>query len=170
VHLTDREIWALVHGMLIGGPFLLAFTGGLVALYGLRSEYLTAEGIRARVAQLRLGASAMAVMAWAIVLTGTWVLLPWYREDTPDSPRSILLSDPGTRQWHEFADVWKTHVAFLSPILATAAAALVVHYGRALARDRTARNLVLALFLGAFAVSSLAALIGSLVTRAAPIR
>jgi hypothetical protein len=110
------------------------------------------------------------VMAWAIVLIGTWVLLPWYREDTPESPRSILLSDPGTRQWHEFADVWKTHVAYMAPILATAAAALVVYYGRSLARDRTARNLVLMLMLGAFAVASLAALIGSLVTRAAPIR
>jgi hypothetical protein len=170
MHLSDRELWALVHGMVIGGPFLLAFTGGLVALFGLRSEYLTAEGIRDRVLQLRIGASVMAMMAWAIVLIGTWVLLPWYREDTPDSPRSILLADPDTRQWHEFADVWKTHVAFLSPILATAAAALVVYYGRALARDRTIRNLVLALFLAAFAVSSLAALIGSLVTRAAPIR
>ena len=170
MRLSDREVWALVHGMVIGGPFLLAFTGGLVALFGLRSEYLTPEGIRDRVLQLRIGASVMAVMAWAIVLIGTWVLLPWYREDTPDSPRSVLLSDPDTRQWHEFADVWKTHVAFLSPILATAAAALVVYYGRARARDRNVRNLVLALFLGAFAVSSLAALIGSLVTRAAPIR
>ena len=170
MRLSDREVWALVHGMVIGGPFLLAFAGGLVALFGLRSEYLTPEGIRDRVLQLRIGASVMAVMAWAIVLIGTWILLPWYREDTPGSPRSVLLSDPATRQWHEFADVWKTHVAFLSPILATAAAALVVYYGRALARDRTVRNLVLALFLGAFAVSSLAALIGSLVTRAAPIR
>jgi hypothetical protein len=24
MHLTTREIWALVHGLLIGGPFLLA--------------------------------------------------------------------------------------------------------------------------------------------------
>jgi hypothetical protein len=98
------------------------------------------------------------------------VLLPWYRQDTRDSPRSILLSDPSTRQWHEFADVWKTHVAFMAPILATAAAALVVHYGRTLAHDRVARNIVLALFLGAFAVASVSALLGSLVSRAAPIR
>ena len=76
----------------------------------------------------------------------------------------------GTRQWHEFADVWKTHVAFMAPMLATAAATLVAYYGRTLARDRTVRNLALALFVGAFAVTSLAALIGSLVTRAAPIR
>jgi hypothetical protein len=170
MHLTYHEIWALAHGMLIGGPFLLAFTGGLVALAGLRSDHLTAEGISASVKRLRLGTCAMAVMAWTIVLTGTWVLLPWYREDTPDSPRSILLSSPDTRDWHEFADVWKTHVAFMAPIFATTAAALVVYYGPRLARDRTLRNLVLTLFLGAFAVASLAALIGSLVTRAAPLR
>lgn len=170
MHLTNRELWALAHGLLIGGPYLLAFTGALVSLNGLRSEYLTAEGIRDRVAQLRVGSGVMAVMSWAIVLTGTWVLLPWYREDSPDSPQSILLSDPSTRQWHEFADVWKTHVAFMAPVLATAAAALVFYYGRALARDRAVRNLVLALFLGAFAVSSLAALLGSLVARVAPLR
>jgi hypothetical protein len=170
MHLTYREIWALAHGMLIGGPFLLAFTGGLVALAGLRSEYLTPDGVQTIVRRLRLGTVGMAVMAWTIVLTGTWVLLPWYREDSPDSPRSILLSSPSTRQWHELADVWNTHVAFMAPILATTAAALVVYYGPALARDRTIRNLVLALFLGAFAVASLAALLGSLITRAAPLR
>jgi hypothetical protein len=168
--LTTREIWALAHGLAIGGPFLLAFTAVLVSLHGLRSELLTADGVRERVAQLRLAGGVMALMSWTIVAIGTWVLLPWYSEDSPDSPKSTLLSDPGTRQWHEFADVWKTHVAFMAPILATSAAALVFYYGRALARDRTVRNLVLALILGAFAVSSLAALIGSLVTRAAPIR
>ena len=170
MELTNREIWALVHGLVIGGPLLLAFAAVLVSLYGLRSELLTAEGVRERVVQLRLGAGVMALMTWTIVLIGTWVLLPWYREDSPDSPRSILVADPGTRQWHEFADVWKTHVAFMAPILATAAAMLVAYYGRTLARDRTVRNLALALFVGAFAVTSLAALIGSLVTRVAPIR
>jgi hypothetical protein len=170
VHLTNREMVALVHGLLIGGPFLLAFAGGLVALSGLRAEYLTAEGVRDRVRQLRVGTTAMAAMGWAIVFTGTWVLLPWYREDSPESPKSVLLSDSSTRQWHEFADVWKTHVAFMAPILATTAAALVLYYGKALARDRALRNLVLGLFLGAFAIASVAALLGSLIARAAPLR
>ena len=58
----------------------------------------------------------------------------------------------------------------MAPVFATAAAALVVYYGPALTRDRTARNVVLGLFLAAFAVACLAALVGSLVTRAAPIR
>jgi hypothetical protein len=170
MELTYREIWALVHGLLIGGPFLLAFAGGVVALAGLRADHLTAEGIQDRVRQLRIGTLVLAGMAWTIVLIGIWVLLPWYSEDAPDSPRSLLLADASTRQWHEFADVWKTHVALMSPILATAAAALVVQYGPGLARDRTTRNIVLALFLAAFAVATLAALIGSLVTRAAPLR
>ena len=170
MELTHREIWALVHGLVIGGPFLLGFTGALVALTGLRADYLTPSGIQDRVKQLRLGTCVMAAMAWTIVLIGTWVLLPWYSENTPQSPRSILLADPGTRQWHEFADVWKTHVAFMAPILATAAAVLVVYYGSTIARDRTVRNVVLGLLLAAFAVASLAALLGSLVTRAAPLR
>jgi hypothetical protein len=168
--LSYREIWALIHGLLIGGPLLLGFAGALVALAGLRADYLTADGIHDRVKQLQIGSCVMAGMAWSIVLIGTWVLLPWYGEETPESPRSRLLADPSTRQWHEFADVWKTHVAFMAPILATAAAALVVYYGPGLAQDRTVRNLVLALLLAAFVVASLAALLGSLVTRAAPLR
>lgn len=170
MHLTTREVWALAHGMLIGGPLLLGFAGGLVALNALRADHLTPAGIREQVARLRIGTAVVAAMAWLIVLVGVWVLLPWYREDSPTSPRSVLLSDPSTRQWHEFADVWKTHVAFMAPILATAASALVFHYGATLARRRSLRNLVLALFLGAFAVAGLAALLGSLVTRAAPLR
>jgi hypothetical protein len=83
---------------------LLAFAGALVALAGLRSAYLTADGVDGRVKQLRIGTCVMAAMAWAIVLIGVWMLLPWYGEDTPGSPRSRLLADPSTRQWHEFAD------------------------------------------------------------------
>jgi hypothetical protein len=67
MQLTNREIWALAHGLVIGGPFLLAFTGALVALTGLRSDYMTAEGVRNQVARLRIGACLMAVMSWAIV-------------------------------------------------------------------------------------------------------
>ncbi len=168
--LTHREIWALVHGLLIGGPFLLAFAGALVARRGTSRRLPDCTGDSDHVKHLRIGVGVMAGMAWVIVLIGLWILLPWYAEDTPDSPRSRLLADPSTKQWHEFADVWKTHVAFMAPILATAAAALVVYYGPGLARDRTVRNVVLGLVLAAFSVASVAALVGALVTRAAPLR
>jgi hypothetical protein len=169
MRITGHEAFAMVHGMLLGGGFLLAFSGGLLALHGLRVELLTPEGVGDRVRQLKLGTGVMALMAWLTVLTGTWIILPWYRASTPDSPKSLLLADPDTARWHTFADVWKTHIAWTAPLLATAAAALVAYYGAALARDRTARNIVLVLFLAAFGVSALAGLIGSLVTKAAPV-
>jgi hypothetical protein len=167
MRVSNHEAWALVHGMGIGGLFLLGFTGGLVALWSLRSELLTTAGVANRVRQLRIGTGVMAAMAWATVLTGAWIILPWYRAD--GGPKSKLMADPSMSAWHTFADVWKTHIAWTAPLLATAAAALVVYYGAALARDRTARTIVLTLFLAAFAVSALAGLIGSLVTKAAPV-
>jgi hypothetical protein len=167
MRLTSHEVWALVHGMLLGGTFLLSFAAGLYALVTLRAEALTPEGVRERVRQLKIGTGAMALMAWTTVITGTWVILPWYRAE--GGPKSTLLSDPETKLWHEFADVWKTHVAWTAPLLATAAAVLVAYYGQAIARDSRVRRTVLVLFVAAFSVTSLAALIGSLVTRAAPI-
>jgi hypothetical protein len=55
MHLTNREWWTLIHGMILGTLFLLAFSGGLAGLYSLRSEYLTPEGIKERVWRLRCG-------------------------------------------------------------------------------------------------------------------
>ena len=45
----------------------------------------------------------MAVAAWGTVLTDTWVVYPWYRAKIPTSPKSILLSNESTAQWHVFS-------------------------------------------------------------------
>ena len=107
--LSNREFWALVHGLFLGGAFLLAFTGGLAGFFSLRPELLTPEGVRERVRRLELGTIVMAVLTWLTVIIGTWVVYPWYREDTPDSPRTLLLDNPDTADWHEFAMEWKEH-------------------------------------------------------------
>src|SRR4029453_4181111 len=39
MELTNREFWGLVHGMVLGAFFLLAFAGGLAELYGLRARW-----------------------------------------------------------------------------------------------------------------------------------
>jgi hypothetical protein len=155
--------------MVLGAGFLLAFTGGLAGLWSLRTEYVTAAGLTERIRRLKIGTTAMALAAWATVLTGTWIVYPWYREATPESPRSILLADPDRAEWHTFGMEWKEHVAWISPLLATAAAFLVVYYGKRLAADRTLRNLVIVLFVSAFAVAAIAGLLGALITKAAPV-
>src|SRR6266498_113765 len=78
MHLTGREWWGLIHGMGFGAVFLLAFAGGLAGLYSLRAGLVTPQGVVERMRRLKIGVVAMAVAAWGTVLTGTWVVYPWY--------------------------------------------------------------------------------------------
>jgi hypothetical protein len=167
--LSSREFWALVHGILLGGAFLVAFTGGLAGFYSLRPELVTAAGITERIRRLSLGTTAMAVLTWLTVIVGTWVVYPWYREDIPDSPRSKLLANPDTKDWHEFAMEWKEHVAWIAPMLATAAAFLVLYYRAELVRNPLARRIAMGLFVLAFLVAVVAGVLGALITKKAPV-
>jgi hypothetical protein len=168
--LTNRETWTLIHGMVIGSAFLLAFAGGLAGLWSLRSELVTTTGITERIRRLTIGTSSMAILAWATVLTGTWVVYPWYRSKDPDSAKSQLLANPDTADWHEFGMEWKEHIAWIAPMLATAAAFLVLYYRSDLARNRTARRIVIVLFVSAFLTAAIAGMFGALITKAAPVR
>ena len=170
MHLTNRETWTLIHGMILGTLFLLAFAGGLAGLYSLRPELVTAEGIRERVRRLIFGTSAMAILAWATVITGTWIVYPWYREKTPTSAKEILLANPDTANWHDFGMEWKEHIAWFAPILATVAAYLVIYYRGDLARSNKLRMLVIVIFTLAFATAAVAGLFGALITKAAPVQ
>ena len=190
MELTNREFWTFIHGMVLGSLFLLAFAGGLAGLYSLRHEWATSEGIRERMTRLRYGIGLMALVAWGTVLTGTWVVYPWYRENLSEvgedryagcaglqvpnedcSPRDFLLSQVSgdTESWHKFWFEWKEHIAWIAPMLATAAAFMVFYYGRSLAQNTFVRRLVIWLFIGAFATAGIAGLVGALVTKTAPI-
>jgi hypothetical protein len=169
VDLSSREFWALVHGLFLGGAYLLAFSGGLSGFYSLRPDLLSEAAITQGVRRLRVGTVAMAVLTWLTVIVGTWIVYPWYRAKTPDSPRSHLLASPNTKGWHEFAMEWKEHVGWLSPMLATAAAFIVVYYGVDLTRNPLARRIATGLFIGAFAIAVVAGLLGALITKKAPI-
>jgi hypothetical protein len=167
--MTDREIWTLIHGMVFGAIFLLAFAGGLEALYGLRPRESSASAIVDRVRRLRIGTVAMAAAAWGTVITGTWVVYPWYRDPSPESAKSKLVGDPNLADWHDFGMEWKEHVAWLSPVLATAVAFIVLYYGVNLARHDRVRRTTLILFVLAFVLAAVAGLFGALITKAAPV-
>jgi hypothetical protein len=166
--LTERELWTVVHGMVLGALFLLAFAGGFAGLYSFRPEWATAGGIRERLPRLEVGTSLMAAVAWATVITGTWVVYPWYRAAVPDSPRSKLLANPSTALWHTFGMEWKEHVAWLSPILATAVAYVVIYYGPRLAREPAVRKALMWLFFVSFAAAGVAGMFGAFLNKIAP--
>ena len=170
MELTNRETWTLVHGMIFGSLFLLAFAGGLAGLWSLRPQLVTTVGITERVRRLTIGTTSMALLAWATVLTGTWVVYPWYRAKDPTSAKSQLLANPSTADWHNFGMEWKEHIAWLAPILATVAAFMVIYYRGGLARNKTARTITIVLFVAAFATAAIAGLFGALITKAAPVQ
>jgi len=175
MELTAREIWAVIHGMMWGSLFMLAYAGGLAELINLSSECATEAGIAKRVRRLIAGTWVMAVVAWLTVITGTWIVYPWYRcppvAGTDLSPycRALLLSKPSTAAWHQFGMEWKEHVAWLAPILATAVAYMVTRYGARLAKDNQVRRAVIVLFTIAFMTAAVAGLFGALINKAAPV-
>jgi hypothetical protein len=166
---TNHEWWTLIHGMVLGALFLLAFAGGLADLYSLKPALVTAPGITERMRRLKIGVSTMAVAAWLTVITGTWIVYPWYREANPDSPRSQLLANPDTADWHKFGMEWKEHIAWLSPILATAVAFIVLYYGTNLIRHQRVRRTTITLFILAFACAAVAGAFGAFITKVAPV-
>lgn len=169
MELSTREFWALIHGLILGGLFLVAFAGGLAGLYSLRPELVTPAGIQERLRRLTVGMTTMAGVAWLTVITGTWIVYPWYREDVATSPKSVLLADPDTADWHEFAMEWKEHIAWIAPMLATVAAFIVLYYRGDLIRNQTARRIAMALFVGAFACAAVAGILGALITKNASV-
>jgi uncharacterized BrkB/YihY/UPF0761 family membrane protein len=167
--LSTREFWALIHGLILGGGFLLAFAGGLAGLYSLKPELVTEVGIRERTRRLVAGTTAMATIAWVTVITGTWIVYPWYREESPTAAKSVLLENPDTSNWHEFGMEWKEHIAWMAPMLATAAAFIVIYYRTDLIRNQTARKVAMGLFIAAFAIAAIAGILGALITKNASV-
>ena len=177
MEISAREGWTVLHGMLFGAAFLLAFAGGLAGLYSLRPEWITMEGIQERMARLNIGMWAMALVAWATVISGTFIVYPWYRASPPEGttdlsafPRSLLLASESTAEWHRFGMEWKEHVAWLAPIAATVVAYAVTYYGPVLAKKPNERRAIMIFFVAAFVTAAIAGIFGAFINKIAPIR
>jgi hypothetical protein len=168
--ITERELWTVLHGMVFGTIFLLAFAGGFAGLWSLKPELITSAGIGERMKRLVIGMWTMAIMAWLTVISGTYIVYPWYRAGDPGSPRSLLLANADTKGWHTFGMEWKEHVGWFAPVLATAVAFIVTYYGPRLAEKTQLRKAALVLFTIAFLASAVAGLFGAFLNKVAPIR
>lgn len=179
---SDREFWAIIHGLVLGTLFLLAFGGGMAGFWSLREKLVTTVGISERTPRLLLGTTVMAVVAWLTAITGAFIVYPWYRAKPPEGvdatvqndalaeyPRSYLLANPDTHDWHAFGMEWKEHVAWIAPILATVVAFAVIYYGTQLIRRGEVRRGVLVFFALAFVSAGVAGLFGAFITKAAPV-
>jgi hypothetical protein len=190
MELNTREAWTVIHGLVLGTLFLLAFAGGLAGLWSLRPGLITTAGVKERMTRLYWGTWVMAAAAWATVITGTWIVYPWYRANLSAvgddryagctgailpsetcSPREFLLSDVSgqTETWHELGMEWKEHIGWAAPILATAAAFLVVYYGPRLMARPWLRTAVIVMFVAAFGAAVVGGAFGAFLNKVAPI-
>jgi hypothetical protein len=187
MELTSRETWTVLHGLILGTLYLLAFGGALAGLWSLRSGLITTAGVTERMRRLYLGFGVMAITAWLTVISGTWVVYPWYRENLADaelsqcsglelpsaacSPRQFLLSNASgeTEEWHHFGMEWKEHVAWAAPFLATSAFLLVLHYGPRLIARPWLRMTVIVMIVGGFAAAVVGGAFGAFINKIAPI-
>jgi hypothetical protein len=175
--MDSREIWSIIHGAVFGLIFLVGFSGAIYALHSLQQDWQTPQGLEKNARNIKIYLWVLAACVWAAVLTGTYIVYPWYRATPPEGtydlsafPRYFLISSAATEGWHEFAMEWKEHVAFLAPFGATVAAYAASYYGKRLAWRTQERRAVLIFLIFAFATAAVAGLAGTLITKVAPVR
>jgi hypothetical protein len=176
MEMTTRGLWTLMHGMGFGALYLLACSGALTELYFWTAPQQLAEVTPTRDRFLKVYLIALVVLAWSAVLTGTYVVYPWYRAVPPPGmtplsmcPQRLLMSSPATSGWHSFGMEWKEHIAWLAPISITMVAYVFIRYGQDLRRHRPLRTAVLCFALVSFLAAGIAGLFGALIDKKAPV-
>ena len=175
MEITSRALWTLVHGMGFGMLYLMGCSGALIGFYrrfnGGSSPFAEAEGLFFKVYLL-----VMTALAWLAVLSGTYVIYPWYRATPPGGttdlkgfPQRFLMSEPRMIGWHSVGMEWKEHVGWLVPITITMATAVVIRYGDRLRSHPKLRSAVLGAVLFSFASAALAGFWGAMIDKSAPV-
>lgn len=173
---TDRSLWTMVHGIVMGGGALLGLAAALFYLYAARNN----DGAPNPLPNARALAtltSATAAILWLAVLSGTYIVFPPYRATPPDGlvdlaqfPRSLIQSRPDTVWLHSFAMEAKEHVPWIASMLATAAAFVIVRYRSMTLVDGSLRRSASILLAICFALVSFVSLLGVFVNKVAPLQ
>jgi len=175
MEITSRSLWTVIHGMGFGGLYLLACSGVLAEFY---RRYISHRGSLASGENrfLKNYLILMSVFAWLAVLSGSYIVYPWYRATPPPGtvdlagyPQKFLMSHNSTIGWHSLGMEWKEHVAWLVPITITMAAGVVARYGSDLRNHPRLRSAVLVAVLFSFASAGLAGFWGAMINKYAPV-
>jgi hypothetical protein len=176
MEITTRSLWTLIHGMGFGALYLLAGSGVIAVLYRRYSTDSSSHSAPGGETFLSIYLTVMAALAWLTVLTGTYVIYPWYRATPPVGtanltafPRALLLSHPATKQWHLIGMEWKEHVAWLVPIAITMAAFVAIRYARDLKNHHQLRFALHGFLITSLFAAGIAGLFGAMLDKNAPI-
>jgi hypothetical protein len=177
MEITARSFWTLIHGVGFGAVYLLACSGALVELYRFTTSPAPSEPSAGTQRFLTVYLIAMVVLAWVAVLTGAYIIYPWYRAPLPPGttslamfPQRLLMSSPKTIGWHSFGMEWKEHVAWFAPISITMVAFVFMRYGHDLKHHRQLRAAVLSFAVASFVAAGIAGFLGALINKYAPVQ
>jgi hypothetical protein len=177
MEMSWRELVTAMHGMLFGGFFLMACFGLLVGLY--RSLATGADGERTPAERRWDGAYliVMVLLGWAAVLSGAYLVYPWYRAALPAGttdlngyPQRLLLAHAQTAGWHSLGMEWKEHVAWFAPMLMTMAAWVLMRCEGVGVEARRVRRTVAICATAALVAAGLAAGWGAMINKQAPVK
>jgi hypothetical protein len=174
MELTHRELITAIHGMLFGGFFLMALCGAFILLLELSSpERCTAETAARPWQNIYL--IALAALGWAAVLSGAYIIYPWYRAVAPAGadlalyPKALLNAHPATAAWHSLGMEWKEHVAWIAPMAATMVAWVMIRHRATWNASCQVRNAVLGFAAAAFLAAAIAGGWGAMINKKAPV-
>jgi hypothetical protein len=175
MEITSRSLWTVIHGMGFGGLYLLACSGVLVEFYRRFISHSSSIAIGDRTF-LKKYLILMSGFAWLAVLSGSYMVYPWYRATPPIGtvdlagyPQKLLMSQNTTIGWHSLGMEWKEHVAWLVPITITMATGVVTRYGSDLRNHPRLRSAILTAVLFSFISAGLAGFWGAMIDKYAPI-
>lgn len=177
MEISLRDLVTVMHGMGFGALFMLAFSGALAQLYWISAPGVIVQpGSRERLL-LNFYLIAMVVLAWATVMSGTYLVYPWYRAVAPagvtdlsNFPQQFLQSSPRTSGWHDLGMEWKENVGWLAPIAMTMVAYVTMKYGAAVTKHKQMRMAVLGFAVAAFVATGIAGTFGAFLNKYAPVR
>ncbi len=176
MEITTRSLLTLMHGVGFGALYLMACSGALVELYRRYGAHNAAPPSTRDEVFLRTYLTAMAIVAWLAVLTGAYIIYPWYRAAPPSGtvdlaafPQRLLLASPSTSGWHSIGMEWKEHVAWMAPICITMAAAVEFQYGRHLKSYPQLRNAILRFVWISLLAAAVAGFFGAMINKNAPV-
>jgi hypothetical protein len=174
---SDRSIWTMVHGIVLGGAALMGLAAALFSLFAVRTSDQPPGATPHESRAFAWLTVSTAVMLWLTVLVGTYVIFPPYRATPPAGmldlsqfPRSLLLAKPDTAWLHGFAMESKEHVPWIAAMLATAIAFVSVRYRSKMLGDVRLRTMTATLLAVCFALVAFAALFGVFVNKVAPLQ
>jgi hypothetical protein len=176
MEITARGLWTLIHGMVFGALYLLACSGALIEIYRFTTSSAPIGETDRQERFPKVYLVAMVVLAWTAVLTGAYVIYPWYRATLPPStndlalfPQRLLMSSRSTAGWHSLGMEWKEHIAWFAPISITMVAFVFFKYGRDLKNHKHLRAGVLVFALASFVSAGVAGFFGAMLDKYAPV-